>query len=373
MLTNFPFDPLLDLAPWVGQRQATFRFDRVNAVTGEDMGQINPIRGSASLSHDTSRTIKRQLNMTLGATDSAQVNVLQDRILPTMVFPDGSEYPLGRYLFTQQSSQVTTAGEISNVALADEMFMLDQQITEAFDASSLSLTATQGVPSVSIGTGIANRGISVARALQFLLEDFNVEAQVEASPFVVNQAWSAGSTRGNIMDSMALTCDYFSPWFDNNGILQYIRSFNPALKIPDFDWDEGHKVLRSGIVKQADALTAPNRFIVISNASGSPQTAVFGSADVPVNAPNSLSNRGFLIPSITDAQVLNTPQAQAMANNLMQRRTIFETVSITTAPDPRHDSYNVINWQGDLWLELNWSLQLQEGAPMSHTLRRAYR
>lgn len=373
MLTNFEFDPLLDLAPWVGQRQATFRFDRINAVTGEFMGQIHPIRSNPTLTHDTSRTVKRQLSLTLGAEDAAEVNVLQDRILVYMVFGNGQEYPLGRYIFTQQSNQVFSSGELSNVTLADEMFMVDQQITEAFDASNLALTATLGIPSVSVGTGLANRGTSVSTALQVLLLGFDIQAEVEASPFVVNQAWAAGTQRGQIMETMALVADYFSPWFDNNGTLRYLRAFNPALEIPDFDWDQGNQVLRSSIVRQNDAITAPNRFIVISNSSGSPAVPVVGSADVPLNAPNSLENRGFLIPSVNDLQVLTTVQAQAIAENLVQRQTIYETVSITTAPDPRHDSYNVIAWQGDLWLELNWSMTLREGSPMTHTLRRAYR
>lgn len=373
MLTNFEFDPLLDLAPWVGQRQATFRFGRVNGVTGETLEDIHPIRSGPTLSHDTGRTVKRQLTLTLGAEDTAAIDVLQDRILPFMVFANGWQYPLGRYIFTQQSNQVFSSGELSNVTLADEMFMIDQQITEAFDASNLSLTATLGIPSVTVGTGTANRGAPVSTALQVLLRDFNVQAQVEASPFVVNQAWSAGSRRGAILETMALVADYFSPWFDNDGLLRYIRAFNPALEIPDFDWDAGNQVMRSSIVRQNDAITAPNRFIVVSNSSGSPGTAVYGTADVPTNAPNSLENRGFAIPSVNDLQVLTTVQAQAVAQNLVQRQTIYETMSVTTAPDPRHDSYNVIHWQGSQWLELGWSMTLTEGAPMTHTLRRAYR
>ena len=110
VLTNFPYDPLLDLAPWVGQRQCTYRFDWMNAVSGEVLGQLHPIRSAPSISHETSRTIKRQLNLSLGAEDTAQVNVLQDRIMPFMVFPNGQEYPLGRYVFTQQSNQVYSSG-----------------------------------------------------------------------------------------------------------------------------------------------------------------------------------------------------------------------------------------------------------------------
>ena len=250
--------------------------------------------------------------------------------------------------------------------------MLDQEIEKGLDASELALTATSGIGN-AFGTGIANRGASVSRVLDVLLKGFDVQAEVEASPFIVNQSWAPGTQRGSILETIGVTCDYFSPWFDNNGILQYIRVFNPALKIPDFDWDSGNQVIRSSILRQSDALTAPNRFIVISNGSGTPDDAVVGTADVPVNAPNSIENRGFVIPSINDLQVLNTAQAQAAAINLMQRQLIFETIDVSTAPDPRHDSYNVVHFRGELWLELGWNMTLAPGAPMSHTIRRAYR
>lgn len=372
-LTNFPFDPLLDLAPWVGQRQATFRFELINGVSGEHLGDIHPIRSNPQLSHDTTRTVKRQLTLSLGKDDTEAINTIQDRIRVWMVFGDGTEYPLGRYAFTQQTSQVFSSGDLSNVVLNDEMFVVNQQITTAFDATNLSLTAVAGAPSVTIGTGVANRGSSVARCLQVLLEGFDVTAQVEGSAFVVNQAWAAGTTRGQIMEAMALVCGYYSPWFDNNGVLQFILAFNPALAVPDFDWDAGNQVLRSSISRQNDILSAPNRFVVISNSSGTPTTAVVGQADVPVNAPNSFENRGYYVPAVYDMQVLNTNQAQAVAENLVQRQTFFETANIATAPDPRHDSYNVIKWDGDLWLELAWTMTLSDGQPMTHTLRRAFR
>lgn len=373
MLTNFPYDPLLDLAPWVGQRQCTYRFQRINGVTGQNMGDIHPIRSNATLSHDTGRTIKRQLTMTLGAEDTVAINPIQDRILPFMVFPNGTEYPLGRYAFTQQTNQVFTVGDLSNVVLNDEMFVIDQQITEGFDATNASLSSTPGSPPVFFDTGIVGRGVSVSKVLQKLLMGFDIQAQVEGSPFVINQAWQAGAQRGAIIETCALNADYFSPWFDNNGIFQFIRSFNPALKIPDFDWDSGNQVMRSNIVRQNDILNAPNRFVVISNAPVNTLEAVVGIADVPVNAPHSLENRGYLVPSVIDTQVGSTPQAQAIAENLVQRQTIFETTTLTTAPDPRHDGYNVIKWQGELWLELSWRMTLSEGQPMAHTLRRAYR
>lgn len=371
MLTNFPYDPLLDLAPWVGQRQCTYRFNLVNGVSGENKGEIHPIRG-ASLSHDTSRTIKRQLSLSLGVEDTALINAIQDRITVTMVFPNGQEYPLGRYMFTAESDQVFTSGELANVVLNDEMYLVDQAITQGFDGSSTSLSGSDSSGAGGSASGAA-AGFSITSIITALFQSLPVQIRIESSPFTSRQSWGIGTMRGSIVEALALTGDYFSPWFGNDAFMHFIRAFNPANKIPDFDWDQGNQVMRSSIVKTSNILNAPNRFVVISAAPSSTRQPTFAQANVPVNAPHSFEHRGFIIADVRDVSAATTAQCAAIAQNLVERQTVFETIRIDTAPDPRHDSYNVVKWLGDLWLELAWSMTLTEGQPMSHTLRKAYR
>jgi hypothetical protein len=359
-LTNFAYDPILDLAPWVGQRQATFRFDLINRVSGIHLGEVHPLR-SASLSHDTSAVIKRRLTVAFGATDTAAINPITDMIQVTMVFAGGQEYPLGEYVFSDATYQLFTSGQLSNMVLSDMMFIVDQQIETAFSARD------------DTRPSFYTNGTDISVAIENLLKDQPIRLDIEESEFISVDSWSAGTMRGQIIEALCLSGDYFSPWFGNDGVLHFIRAFNPALKIPDFDWDAGRQVLRSSITQSSNVLTAPNRFVVISNAPTDSNVPTFGSADVPVNAPHSVQNRGFVVASVSDLQALTGEQCTAIANNLVQRQSVIQTSTITTAPDPRHDSYNVIKWQGDLWLELGWSMTLVEGSPMSHTLRKAYR
>lgn len=360
-LTNFPFDPLLDLAPWVGQRQATFRFDLINRVSGIHLGEVHPLR-AASLSHDTAAVIKRRLTVALGAADTAAINPITDMIQLTMVFPGGQEYPLGQYVFSDSTYQLFTSGQLSNMVLSDMMFVVDQQIETAFTARDDSRPS------------FFTNGTDISVCIENLLKDQPVQISIEeADDFISTDSWSAGTLRGQIIEALCLSGGFFSPWFGNDGVLHFIKAFNPALKIPDFDWDAGNQVLRSSITQSSNVLTAPNRFIVISNTPADTRVPTFGSADVPTNAPHSIQNRGFVVASVNDLQALTGPQCTAIAINLVQRQSVFQTSTITTAPDPRHDSYNVIKWQNDLWLELGWSMTLVEGSPMSHTLRKAYR
>lgn len=347
--TLLPHDPLLDLDPWQGQRQATFRFDLTD-VTGQKLGVVTPLRG-ASLTHDTSRTIKRQLTLDFGTADTSAINPIRDRITVTMLFPNGQEFPLGRYVFTDSSRQVFTSGKLGSMAMNDEMFTVDQQIS----------------------SGVNGVFRSCSDVISDVMKKFpNIDVELEASPFFSTQTWAIGSSRGALLESLCITGDYFSPWFGNDRKMHFIRSFDPATKIPDFDFDAGNQVFRSGITETDDLLTAPNKFVVISNLSSDFTIPVVGTASVPPTAPHSLANRGFEILEQQDLQLTSNAQAFAVANNLANRQTIFERVTLSTAPDPRHDSYNVIRWQGELWLELAWSMALQEGGTMNHLLRKAY-
>lgn len=351
-LTTLPNNPVLDLNAGIGQRSVTYRFKLSNRVTGEQLGYITPLR-NASLSHDTTRTIKRQLQVSLGLADAARVDPLTALVEPFMVTDDGTEWPLGRYVFSDASYQQFTAGNLGNMVLSDEMFRVDQQITSGLDGG---------------------RDQSVTLVIITALKDQDVEfGRLEESEFNANgMSWAAGSNRGQILEALALNGDYFSPWFGNDGTLNFIRAFNPMDKIPDFDFDNGRQVLTATVMSSSDILQAPNRFVVIGNVATGGNSVISATVDVPVNAPNSFANRGFYIPSVNTLQVSSGSQATAVAKNLAQRNLIFERVSLTTAPDPRHDSYNVIVWRGELWLELSWSLSMSEGGTMTHVLRKSY-
>jgi hypothetical protein len=348
-LTSFPPNALLDMPNGMGQVNTSYRFVLFNAVSGLEKGDITPLR-TASLTHDTNRTIKRQLTLTLGTQDSAYIDPISDRIRPYMVLSDGSQWPLGVFMFTDQSRQQFTSGNLENLVLNDEMFLVDQE--------------------VDVGINGVNEGVT--NTIYITLADLPITVTVEFSDFEGTQAWTVGTGRGSILSALCQVGDLFTPWFDNTGIMRFIRTFDPATMPPDFDFDTGNKVLRSSIMYNSEVLTAPNRYIVISNASQDPTQPIFASAVIPVNAPNSFQNRGFFITKTLDLPVATNSQAAIVARGLAVSSTILEQVSLVTAPDPRHDSYNVIRWQGANWLEIGWGLGMGDGGLMTHQLRKAY-
>lgn len=347
-LTTQPLNAALDLTDGYGQRSASFRFELVNGATGGPLGEVTPLR-TGTLSHDVNRTTKRSLSLSLGVADTAAINPITDRLDVSMMVGDDL-YPLGRYVFTDVTAQRYTSGRLGSVALTDEMYVVDQEVE----------------------TGVDARGRSVISVFEEILAPFPFEYEIEASDFTSAESWTAGQRRGSILTALSTTGGYFTPWFSSDGKIKFIRSFDPATQVPAFDLDSGHQVQRAGIVETNDLLSAPNRFVVVSNATEDGQVPVFGSADIPFTAPHSIANRGFVIPQVVDLQVTSPAQATAVARLLAIRNSPLEYVNLTTAVDPRHDSYDVIFWDNQLWLEVAWSMGLGDGSTMTHTLQKAY-
>lgn len=354
VLKTQSFTPQLDLPTYVGQRAAGYLFHLVDVVTGYRR-QVYPIGDSITLTHDTSRTIKRQLaNVLLDESDTAVFNSLSSRLEVTMIVGD-EEYPLGRYVPASHLRHRFFGERTRSVAsFVDESVIIDQELSSSFGA-------------------VDPDGENIFSMLQRFLTRFpDVTYDLPYTQFVSSGGWGIGTRGGSVIEQLAIDGDYFSPWMDHTNVLRFRRTFDPADEVPTFDFDEGGRVLRAGIIEYDDLIDAPNRYIVVSNSSGSQDSAIVGVADVPDSAPNSISNRGFVIPRNVTRQVDTTPQANAVARNLALRQTIIESVEFTTPPDPRHDSYDVLHWRGDNWLEVSWSMTLREGAPMQHTARKAY-
>lgn len=347
--TTLPFNEFLDLPAYRGQRVERFIYRLVNGVTGEELGFITPLKDATPrLTHNTGQTIKRQLSIALGVRDTQRVTPLTDRIVVSMEV-GGVEYPLGRYMFTDDSVADSTGGEQGSYTLLDEGFILDQQLEHA--------TTVTG---------------AVHDAIIKLLRDFTFVKNVESSDFETRTTFGAGQSRGQALDTYATQGDYFPFWMDHQSHFRMIRTVDPATAPATFDFDVGKKVLRDSPVRSSDVLTAPNKFIVISNSGTTDEIPLVGSYEVPPSAPHSIAQRGFVIPDVRDVQAFTGVQAFAMARNIGIRATVFERYTLTTALDPRHDSYDIVHWREDNWLELAWTMELIAGGQMQHTIRKAY-
>lgn len=362
MLTD---EDLLNLPLFVGQVGCTFRFDVVDGGTGMNVGTVTPLSSSPpTLEHDTDSTISRRVqSFTLGVVDAAAINPLTDRIAITMVLGDAArtEFPLGRYMFADVTRARYSQGTILPGTLFDEMFIVDQPLQEGFNAldQPVDVAIKRLVDGLPIG-----------------------EVYIDSVTQTSSNSWGSGTSRGTALTELATIGGLFKPWFNHRNELRAIRSFEPGAQFPDIDLDDPPRVYRDSIAESDDLLSAPNRYVVVSNNTGGtfstdgeeedPPAPVVGTYDVPSSAPHSIAQRGFVLPKVVEAQVTTATAASIYARTLGRQRDVFERVELTTPPDPRHDGYQVVRWDGRLWLETGWSMQLFAGGAMRHTLRRAY-
>ena len=386
-ITTTAPDPLFDFTIR-GLRSATFKF-LLEDITGFQLGEIHPLRDSApTLSHDTSRSVKRTLNLTLDAATTATFDEIQHRIRLFMVLEDGREFPLGRYMAASIARLPTTAGDLSSLALVDEMFIISQPIPSSYGIAIIANSFIgDGIGRGSVYVGIRdflNRYIlfnpevdwgGVTSGAPYDLVRFQGrEINVEFTDFASAAAWQSGTAGTSVLGDLAVAGDYFSPWMGNDGTFRMIRTFDPNTVAPTFDMDEEDCVYRDSVTRSNDLLNAPNRIIVTSNAGSGESVAapIVGTYDVPNSAPHSIQNRGFVIADVINIQLTTRAQANAVARNIAVTQRIVERVELSTPPDPRHDSYDVVRWDGSLWLEVSWSMSLVEGGAMRHVLQRIF-
>lgn len=352
-------DDALTLAAGVGQRSTSFAFRAFDAASGANLGEVHPSRDTTvTLDQAAGSVITRTLNLQFDEATSAQLNPVSTRIEPYMILA-GREYPLGHYLFTdpirQQYAPYGGAGpgvlrSVTASSLGDRMSIVDTELEAAFEGA----------------------GDQADDTIRRLLAPLPFTSIIDDSASMIVNAWAAGTSRVNVLGTVAELGDYLAPWFDHQGVARAIRRFEPALAVPDFDWDATHTVDRDTITR-ADALAyTPNRIVVVGNGETADAAPVVAWCDVPSVAPHSALNIGFVRPKVVQAQVQSLSQAQALADNLCLRQSIPETIQVTTALDPRHEAHQVIRFEGELWLELAWSMELAAGGAMRHTLQRAY-
>lgn len=388
-LTEQPYSHLFDMFR-LGGRAATYRFDLIGVDGYRDPDPLTPLKGSnPTLSHDTGRTIKRTLSLALGVEDTARFDPVYHRVEPVMVFNEGTEYPLGRYMTADSTRADSTAGFQASLSMTDEMAQVNQQLEHGFSAiqkgggqqisgngQNIRVITLAFLDMFPLFNGVALQGGLSTGVTNFPQTGgrLTVEIDIESTQYSTDAAWQAGTSGGQVIEALAVSGDYWSPWIGNDKAFHMIRTFDPAHRVPLVDWDRFGEVIRGSVSESDDLLIAPNRFVVISNqgVGDSATRPVVGRYDVPAAAPWSIAKRGFVIPDIRDMQLRDENQALAVARSLGRRQTVFERAQVSTPPDPRHDSYDVVLWKGERWLELAWTMTLVEGAPMQHSLRKVY-
>lgn len=355
---TFTADELLDLEV-VATRQESVRFDLLDS-TNSVIGTLAVDRDSApSIANDASATTPRTLDgLKISAGDLNDVNTLTDRVRPVWVLGSGGpgyEFPLGVFLFGDAVRHVASYGDHVEGRLVDQTIILNDLL------------------SVSPSYGAGVRAVDALRYTAAIYGIFDVAIDsigaITGAPIVGLGGRDSGlKTMGLICANVGL----LAPYFDNYGTL--ICRTPPDLDTvePDFEYGAGGRVI-ADTIQFADGLaTAPNRYTVRdSSASGSNLIGIY---DLPDSAPNSYVNTGRHKVHNDDVQGLadQTTANAAARTAYAQDSSVFSTLTFSATPDPRHDTYDVVSFDGTTYIEHTWHLALAPGGPMQHDIRRVY-
>jgi hypothetical protein len=110
-------------------------------------------------------------------------------------------------------------------------------------------------------------------------------------------------------------------------------------------------------------------YLVVGLSPG--RTEIVGRAEIDPRLPHSIPNRdGLEVPKVTRVQGLaSTQQAQRIAQAQAAADPFqLAAVDFDAAPDPRHDLFDLVEYDGAVWNEDAWSLELRPGGRHSHRL-----
>jgi hypothetical protein len=343
----------------IDQRIDSFRFEVLDKNL-TIIGEVGVENSGVTIENNINREIKRQINnLRIPPADGNEINILTDRIRPYMVMQDNSQWPLGVFVFSD-SSTIPMTGTVgfSETTLLDQAIELNQPLNRSYAFR----------PGTNIGTAM-ERILEASTISQFEVEPGG--AVIRGTEWV---AWPAGTTRLEILNDLAETCGCYSLFFDNTGVARVIEvpdlaSTDATLRYGSTEEDE-KRVVEGSIVITDDLISAPNRYIVINSALT--EKAVVGFWDIPATSPNSIANIGRVVAHVTDKQGVDT-DAEATKAAKAVGQADFNTFSWATfdaAPDPRHDTFDIVSWEGVNYREQSWTLTL--GGTMRHELRRIF-
>lgn len=346
---------ILDCNP-VRRRADDFRFDLYSS-NRELIGELHPDASRVPIvSNDTGRAVRRQLSSFNLPPSELSAIALTDSVVPVMVLQNGDEESLGWFQLADDGEAETNRGLTRGVSWYDRCNALNQQ-------TERTIAFNKGANVVIAMLGVLLEVVPVTDLLVGPESDTVLGAPLQ---------WAPGTNRIRILDTLTDLLGWLPLYFNRHGYVQFADTPDLETASPDVVYPAGNRIFDGSVLRNNDLLTAPNRFVVYETSG---RSTVTGRYDIPASAPHSIANRGFVVADVTSVQGLgSTSAANKMAKSRALRgRKIYRWLNFTSPADYRHDTWNVLDVEGEIWLELAWSLTCQPGpAKMTHKCRRVY-
>lgn len=343
-------ETLLDIPPGLGMLSYLLRWD-VLSTSLDVVGEIK-CTGRPTIRCNPSANITRQcsgLEMVTG--DISEFNVYRMRLRPTLVLEDGTEESMGVFVPVTQNDTTSTGLEMTGLTLPDQDHVLDEDMENSF-----------GIPANGSLTNAMVRLLSEVDVTEYFIQP----GGVASDPIL----WPAGTSRKSILDELATMKGCLPPGFDRDG--RYVCQPPPDMESGGYD--HMYSLMNSRIVRDTISKTknldVPNTHKVVN--TGPTNQSIAASARVDRALPFSVENLGRPRVKVWKMQGVED-SAAAMRIAKMKAASAgagYAEISFSTHIDPRHDLWNRVMFDTDVYLETGWSMELRVGGRMTHTITR---
>lgn len=290
------------------------------------------------------------------------INTMTDEIRPIMIL-DEKEYPLGVYTFVTVTGSVNAAGvHYENVEAYDRAIRLTWAKLETRDFWAAGSSYDEIIAHYLTSAGIGRASfVPSGYALQSDRED-----------------WDIGTSYLTIINTLLEEMNYNPVWFDLEGVARIEPYTAPSVaNIRHIYRDDGEtSVIRPEYTTEIDLYAKPNVFIcILENPEYETPMVKTAVNDSPGSKLSTIS-RGIRIPEIYKVNnIASEEELQNYANKLRDESLqTSEYVEIQTAILPEHQVGDTValalkDIQG-IFREKAWSISMQAGGLMAHTLQR---
>lgn len=345
-----------------GPRTIGFRYDRLDYLN-RYIGPVDVVR-SCSVSNNSLADIKRTARFSI--LDRTAIDFLKDRIRPwvRLLMPDGGvvEWPQGVFLFTTPTRTLDTVGIVSReIEGYDQLLVLqDDKVLDRYSVAAGVVYTTAISTLIGTVSGMSAAITPSALTLPAALE------------------WEPGTTKLRILNDLLSAINYESAFFDEAGVLVCRPYQSPQVRPSGYTYADDEATVRTGNANQTiDLYEIPNRWrLVKSEADQAALTSTYTNS--APGSPTSTASRGrTIVKFITEQDAADQATLDAKAARYaFEASQVFEAVEFDTALMPFHSNADVLTLDiPDLGIaakysEHKWSMKLEVGGRMAHTVRR---
>lgn len=272
------------------------------------------------------------------------------------------KFNLGIYIMSTPSVRGDSGVRHCSAAGYDFCEILkEDKVTERYYVAANSLYTQVA------GTLIADAGI----------KRINIASSDKRTP--VELEWQAGTPYITIVNELLASINYEPIHFDLNGYACSKAYVAPELRPTEYVYQTNEdSLIFEGTSILKDTFNKPNVFVrYTKNPDGVELKAEY--VNNAISSPISVVNRGR---RIVDIDTVNDIADQATLNDYTKRIAIensqvYETITLSTALMPHHFYRDCLFIEhskldiGNKYIEYGWSLPLEVGGTMTHTLQKA--